>query len=201
MGLNKKVLYFIDEHGTAGEPHFALGAVMVWARECGKADKAFSDLLPSSANEVHASKWEAHSLQHLLTRFQQTGVPASLILMNKACGSLHGDRPQIYAHALIDTVKTAINRFQKAQRIRNIGNVEVITDLNAQNAHAQFRQVIDAAMNADGRFKAVNSVSPIDSSASRMLQLADIVAHSRSWLKKPDTDAKRLREVFGIEIV
>lgn len=34
--LNKKVLCFVDEYGTAGDDGFALGCVMVWARECGK---------------------------------------------------------------------------------------------------------------------------------------------------------------------
>lgn len=52
---NKRILCFIDECGTAGQNGFALGCVMAWARECGKADKSLSDLLEPNANELHAS--------------------------------------------------------------------------------------------------------------------------------------------------
>ncbi|MGY6661518.1 MAG: DUF3800 domain-containing protein [Glycocaulis sp.] len=201
MRLNKKVLCFIDEYGTAGDPLFALGCVIVWARECGSADKTFSDLLPANANEVHASKWEAATLQGLLQRVQQTRMPDSLIMLNKLGGIHEGGRPEIYAKALIETVKIGIKRFQDAQGIGKIGNVDVITDANGQNTHREFRAVIERARMDDGRFRAVNGVSTIDSTASRILQLADIVAHSRSWLNKPEVDVKKLRETFGIEIL
>ena len=81
--LNKKVLCFLDECGTAGEDGFCLGCVMVRARECGKVDKAFSDLLPPSVNEVHAVKWTDRSLRSPLSRFAATDAPDSLIMLNK----------------------------------------------------------------------------------------------------------------------
>ena len=52
--LNKKILCFVDEHGTAGAGDLYLGAVFVFAREAGGIDKRFSDLLPASAKEIRA---------------------------------------------------------------------------------------------------------------------------------------------------
>ena len=39
----------------------------------------------------------------------------------------------------------------------------------------------------------------LDSAASRLLQLADVVAYSRKWLVEGELSAKSLRERFGIE--
>lgn len=63
---NKRILCFIDECGTAGEPGFALGCVMAWARECGRADKSLSDLLEPNANELHAANLSREYLQRVL---------------------------------------------------------------------------------------------------------------------------------------
>jgi hypothetical protein len=43
------------EYGTAGTGAFYLGGVIVLARDAGRMDKCFSDLLEASANEIHAS--------------------------------------------------------------------------------------------------------------------------------------------------
>ena len=53
--LNKRILCFVDECGTADDPVFALGCVMAWARECGRANKSLSDLLEPNANELHTA--------------------------------------------------------------------------------------------------------------------------------------------------
>ena len=201
-GLNKKILCFVDEYGTAGEDGFALGCVMVWARECGKVDKALSDLLPSSVNEVHATNWKDTSLHSLLARLSQTDISGSLLMLNKRANVAVDARPVIYASALIETVKIGIRRFAKAQGIVNsVGNVEVITDANEQNGHPDFVRAIENARLTDGRFKAVTRVVPLDSAASRVLQLADVVAHSRAWIDSAEVNAKGLREVYNIEIL
>src|SRR3546814_8948954 len=64
--LNKKVLCFVDEYGTAGTASFHLGAVFVLANEAGRLDKCFSDLLEPNANEVHAANMSDGYLQGLL---------------------------------------------------------------------------------------------------------------------------------------
>ncbi len=201
-GLNKKILCFVDEYGTAGEPGFSLGCIMVWARECGKVDKAFSDLLPASVNEVHAVNWKNASLQGLLGRFSQTNAPASLLMLNKRIDVAAEERPVLYALALIETVKIGVRRFARSQGIVNtVGNVEVITDANEQNAHPAFNKVIEDARLSDGRFKSVTRVVPLDSAASRVLQLADIVAHSRAWIDNAEFNAKGLRDAYNIEVL
>ena len=53
--LNKRILCFVDECGTADDPVFALGCVMAWARECGRANKSLGDLLEPNANELHTA--------------------------------------------------------------------------------------------------------------------------------------------------
>lgn len=200
--LNKKVLCFVDEYGTAGDDGFALGCVMVWARECGKVDKAFSDLLPPNVNEVHAVDWSNNSLQSLLGRFAQTDAPGSLIMLNKTIDVAGASRPEIYARAVIETVKAGMKRFGNAQGIREtLGNVEVITDANEQNSDPDFARVIEDARLHDGRFKGVTRVVPLDSAASRVLQLADIVAYTRSWVNKAEMNARGLSEAYNIELL
>lgn len=199
--LNKKILCFIDEYGTAGEPGFALGCVIVWARECGRLDKAFSDLLPASVNEVHAAEWTKEGIQGLLSRFSEFATPPNMLMINKPYSLSSANRAETYALALIETVKFAIKRFRAFNRRgQAIGNVEVIVDANAQNTDDRFVKIIKAAALEDGLFKAVTQVLAIDSAASRMLQLADLVAYSRSWIVNAEANAKSLRDAFRIEI-
>lgn len=202
-GLNKKILCFVDEYGTAGEPGFALGAVLVWAHECGRADKVFTDLLPASVNEVHASRWKPHALQALLARFAQAGAPESLVLLNKLGDGAVGERPELYARALIEAVKVGVRRFAEQNKVRSksIGNVDVLIDVNAQNTHPDFHRIIAQAQAEDGRFRAVNRVVQIDSAAARLLQVADMVAHARSWIDRAEENAAGLREKYRIAVL
>ncbi|WP_139236628.1 DUF3800 domain-containing protein [Sedimentitalea nanhaiensis] len=48
---------------------------------------------------------------------------------------------------------------------------------------------------------AVRRVTPVDSAASRMLQLADVVAHARAWIDKEEENAKKLRDAYRIEVL
>lgn len=198
--LNKKILCFVDEHGTAGDDGFAFGAVFVWAEDCGRADKAFSNVLPPSVNEVHASQWETGGLQRILAAHAQTTAPNSLLMINRLGGVTAGTRPEIYANALIETVKVGLKQFSELQGIPKIGNVDVITDVNGQNSHEHFDRVIAKSKESDGRFRAVNRVVRLDSAAARMLQLADVVAYSRTWIHKGEDNAKGLREKYRIAL-
>lgn len=200
--LNKKILCFVDEYGTAGDDNFALGCAMVWSSECGKADKAFSDLLPASVNEVHAASWAKSGLQSILAQYAQTAAPASLLMINKRSRGLAGERPELYARALVETVKIGVRRFASSNGLtRKVGNVEVVIDVNEQNAHPTFRKIIEHAQHNDGLFQAVTRITPLDSAASRMLQLADVVAHARAWIDKEEENAKKLKEIYRIEVL
>ncbi len=201
-GLNKRILCFVDECGTAGEEGFALGCVMAWARDCGRADKAFSDILEANAGEVHAVKRKKESLQSLLSLYAQTDHP-QMIMLNRLGTANAGSRGSIYANDVVETVKTAVGQFRKLHNIRGagVGNVELILDRNHHNTGEECLRLLEDARKNDGRFKAVDCIVQIDSAASRLLQLADVVAHSRMWIRNGEQNARRLHENFGIRVL
>lgn len=199
--LNRKVLCFVDEYGTAGQDNFYLGAVVVMAREAGRVDKCLSDLLPPSANELHAVSLDDRYLQGLMQRFWSE-VPANRVTMiNNKIATKGGNPPILYAHAVVETVKIGLRRFnQDVLGKRTIGNIDVITDVNHHNDHPAFDAEMERAREHDGRFKGVNRVVRLDSAASRLLQLADVVAYSRKWIVNADVNARGLHERFGIQL-
>lgn len=200
---NKRILCFVDESGTAGEAGFALGCVMAWARECGRADKALSDLLESNINELRAANLSKQYLQSLLTRYSKTDRPRGMILMNRLGTVSEGTPPIIYAGNVVETVKVAIGQFRNLHNVRGrgIGNVELILDRNHHNTDPDCQRLLAGASQKDGRFKAVSRISQIDSAASRLLQLADVVAYARTWIHRGEENAKGLHENYGIRVL
>lgn len=200
-GLNKRVLCFVDEYGTAGAGPLHLGAVLVLARDTGRIDKCFTDLLERNANEVHAVRLEDGYLQGLLQRFWQTAPPNRLVLLNQKASIEVGPPGFIYAQAVIQTVKAGLKRFKDEVLGREtIGNVELIMDRNEHNTGAAFDAELARAQAEDGRFKGVEHIVRVDSAASRLLQLADCVAYSRKWITNGEMNAPGLRERFGIHL-
>ena len=195
LTLNKKVLFFLDEYGTAGTGAFFFGGVIVLARDAGRMDKCFSDLLEANANEIHASHLDDIYLQGLLQRFW-TGRPNDqVVLINQKVPPKGGEAAVQYAQAVIETVKIGLRRFQQdVLRRETIGNVDVIIDANHHNQHPAFEAAMTSARAHDGRFRAVNQVTRLDSAAARLLQLADIVAYSRKWVIARDMNAIRDRK-------
>ncbi len=199
--LNKKVLCFVDEHGTAGVADFSFGVLLVFARDAGRIDKRFSDCLESTAAEIRASNLSDTYMHGLLQRFRVAQSSESLMMLNRKVTARGDDAPQIYAEALIETVKIGLKQFRRdVMKTKSIGNIEVIIDANHHNTHPTFGAKIHAAQQYDGMFRGVVRVVPLDSAASRLLQLADVVAHSRKWLQERDTNAAQFRERFGIHI-
>lgn len=199
--LNKKVLVFVDECGTAGQEDFSLGAVFVLAREAGRMDKCLSDLLEPNANELHAVRLETSYAQGLLQRFWAAVPAGRLVLINNKIGVRAGDAPTVYATALVETVKIGLRRFKDdVLGSESIGNVDVYTDVNHHNSHATFDAIMAHSRMHDGRFKGVNQVVRLDSAAARLLQLADLVAYSRRWIVNADINAAGLRQRFGIQM-
>lgn len=200
--LNKKVLCFLDEHGSAGAGEFSLGAVLVLARDAGRIDKCFSNLLEPSANEVHAAGLDDGYLQSLLQRFwAATPAAGRLVLINQQVASREGAPAILYAQAVAQTVKAGLKRFQADVLGREtIGNVDVIVDANHHNDHPLFQAEVERARREDGRFRGVNRVTCLDSAASRLLQLADVVAYARKWVTDDELNARALRQRFGIQL-
>lgn len=201
VNLNKKVLCFLDEYGTAGTGPFYLGGVIVLARDAGRVDKCFSDLLEPNANEIHAVNLDDSYLQGLLQRFWAVAPADRIVLINQKIPARGGSAPVLYAQAVVETVKVGLKRFQQdVLRRERIGNVDVITDVNHHNEHEAFQTEIEQAQEHNGRFRGVNRVTRLDSAASRLLQLADVVAYSRKWIVGEELNAAGLRERFGIQM-
>lgn len=76
----------------------------------------------------------------------------------------------------------------------------MVLDVNDQNDHPDFDAEVERARAEDGHFKGVNRVTKLDSAASRLLQLADVVAYSWKWDVNADVNAAGLRNRFGIRI-
>jgi len=200
-GLNKKVLCFIDESGTAGSGPFQLGALFVPARDAGRLDKAFSDLLPSDANEVHAVRLSNGYLQGLLDRLRAGADLDHVVMINQQFQARSGTPPVVYAQAVVETVKIGMKRFRKVLGRDSVSNVDVITDVNQHNDHPDFDAEMERARKDDGRFRGVNRVVRLDSGASRLLQLVDVVAYARRWIVDGEMNAQGLREKYGIDLL
>lgn len=201
-GLNKRVLGFVDECGTAGAGPLHIGAVFVLARDAGRLDKAFTDLLEPNVSEVHAVRLEDSYLQGLLQRLQQATPAGRAVLVNQKATIEVGPPSVIYAQAVVQTVKAGLLRFQREILVREtIGNVELILDRNTHNVGEVFDAEIARARAGDGRFQGVEHVARIDSAASRLLQLADCVASARRWIANGEVNARGLRERFRVELL
>lgn len=197
--LNKKILCFIDEYGTAGQGPLYFGAVFSFSHTNGKLDKCFSDHLEENANEIHASNMNDDYLKDLMSKFWRKSPSKTFILMNYKVNTRGGSAPILYANGMIEAVKVGLKLFRnEILKKENINNVEVITDINDQNTHDDFKNVISEAKSSDGLFQAVRHVQTIDSAASRMLQLADITAYSRKFITAKELNARQLREMSGI---
>ena len=199
--LNKKILCFIDEYGTAGVAPFHLGAVFVLASEAGRLDKCFSDLLEPNANEIHAVNLNDGYLHGLLHRLWTVASRDRIVMLNQKFGVQEGDPPILYAQAVVETVKIGLKRFRSVLGRDTIANLDIITDVNQHNDHPAFMAELERARLDDGRFRGVNRIVRLDSAASRLLQLADVVAYARKWIVAEELNAQGLRDGFGIEIV
>ncbi len=200
-GLNKKVLCFIDECGTAGQGPLFLGAVFVLARDAGHLDKRLSDLLEPNVAELHAAGMSDGYLQGLLGRFWIGGPKGRVTMLNSKVAERGGTPPVLYAHAVVETVKIGLRHFKRdVLRRETIGNIDVVLDVNTHNDHPDFDAAMERARVEDGHFKGVNRVTKLDSAASRLLQLADVVAYSRKWITGAEANADGLLQRYGVRV-
>ncbi len=180
--LNKRVLVFVDEHGSPGQPGFALGCVAVYGRDAGKADKVFSDRLRDTAKEIHAAELERDYVHEILAAFAGAQRrPATMVMLNRIAREV-GDTPSVlYGRTLVETVSTAHGIFKKKACLGSVRKVHVMIDFHEQHSRSEdFWTVIGSARQNHGHFKGVSHVAMIDSAASRLLQLADLVAGAQS---------------------
>lgn len=200
-GLNKRVLVFVDESGTAGEPDFTLGAVAVAARHAPVAESLLANLREKNAGELHANGMDGASARRLLQQLHEATQDRGLILVNKASAHHQGTAPQVYAAAVVEVVKVAIRRYGKHHRIPKIGNVELILDRNDTNKSDECRRCLAGAQRDDRLFQAVEHIASVDSAAARFLQVADLVAYARRWRDSGEINARQLERECGIALL
>lgn len=196
---NKKILFFIDEFGTAGVGNLYFGGVIALAKDAGRLDKCFSDQLETKAKEIHAAKMNDEYLKDLMKRFKQSVPQEHFILINRSVSIRQGAAPIIYAQGLVETVKVGLKLFkEEVLKSPHINNVEVIIDINHHNSHRDFQNEISREQSKDRKFHPVKHVARIDSAASRMLQIADIVAYFRKLIINKDLNVEQLKRDYGI---
>ena len=200
-GNNKKILFFIDEFGTAGVGDLYFGGGIALAKDAGRLDKCFSDQLKTNAKEIHAVKMRDEDLKDLMIRFKQSVSQEHFILINRSVSIRQGNAPVIYAQGLIETVKVGLKLFrEEVLKSEHINNVEIIIDINQHNTHRDFESEISREQSEDRKLHPVKHIARIDSAASRMLQIADIVAYSRKFIINKDLNAEQLKRDYGIHI-
>ena len=119
--------------------------------------------------------------------------------MNHQCQLRQTTTPVLYAENLIETVKIGLKHYRKnVLKSDAIGNVELILDVNNHNEDPEFDRIL--FKEKTGVFKGVKRIVKIDSAASRLLQLADVVAYSRKWIINKSMNAGAISDSFGIEI-
>src|SRR3546814_13180453 len=139
-------------------------------------------------------------LQGLLHRLWNNAPQDRVIMLNQKFTAQDGDPPVLYARAVVETVKIGLKRFRTFLGRNTIANVDIITDVNHHNDHSDFMTELDRARLDDGRFKGVNSIVRLASTASRLLQLADVGAYARNWILPGEINDQRLRDHYGIAV-
>lgn len=199
-GKNKKICCFVDETGTAGDADFSLGLVFVKSAEVGKIDKAFSDLLPAGFNEFHANVHDNDFVLQIMRGFAGKTADTSVMLFNYHKTFPEVDcRETVYAQCLIEAVKASAKQFRRTHDMgQQINNIDVMIDANAQNTGAVFTGLVGVARQNDGLFKGVNRVVPLDSSISRLIQLADGVAYMRHLTNQGKVPTRQVSQDLNI---
>ncbi|EIE48597.1 hypothetical protein C357_23205 [Citreicella sp. 357] len=177
---------------------------MAFASDVAKADKMFSDLLPRGFNEFHANTHGRTFVRGTIKTFSDQAAETSLRMYSHFKPDLRDeDCPQTsYARSLIEAVKAASKTFRRTHKAigQQINNIDVLVDMSEHNTGPIFKGIVQDAMMTDGLFRGVNSVVAIDSSVSRMIQLADAIAYLRHLAIKGEISNKELDQELRITL-
>lgn len=201
-GKNKRIICFVDETGTAGEDQFSLGLVMAFSHDVARVDKMFSDLMPVGFNEFHANKHDNEFVKSTIASLTDRTEDTSLMLFSHYKPDLRVDcKETTYAKSLVEAMKASTKKFRDQHKLGpQINNIDVLVDACEQNSGPIFAQKISEAIAGDGIFRGVNRVVPLDSSVSRLIQLADAVAYMRHLSRMGTVTSKELSEQLRINI-
>lgn len=98
-------------------------------------------------------------------------------------------------------MKASTKKFRDQHKLGpQINNIDVLVDACEQNSGPIFTKKVLEAIAGDGIFRGVNRVVPLDSSVSRLIQLADAVAYMRHLSRMGTVTPKELSEQLKINI-
>lgn len=199
---NKRIICFVDETGSAGDEQFSLGLVMAFSHDVAKVDKMFSDLMPVGFNEFHANKHDNDFVKATIASFVERAAETSIMMFSHYKPDLREDcKETTYAKSLIEAVKASTKKFRAHHRLgAQINNIDVLVDACEHNSGPIFTGRVSDAIANDGIFRGVNRVIPLDSSVSRLIQLADAVAYMRHLSRTGGVTAKELSDQFQINL-
>jgi len=165
------------------------------------AGSVLAGLRPGNAGEIHAVDMAGRDARVILERLRTELETRGVIFVNKASAHHQGTAPEVYAAAVIEVTKVAIQRYAALKRISKIGNVELLLDRTGINTSTNCQDILARAQREDGRFKAVSHIATVDSCAVPFLQIADLAAYARRWTGTGEITAKQLSDECGVELL
>ena len=190
---NKKILLFADEHGGPDQEVFRFGIVVCPATLAAKIDTHVVKNLPELAGEIHSSGWRDDTLVEILKNLKRHPESKYVTLLNYNCRRREKSHAETYMATLVEASRTALNQFKKiynsvlSKKHENnsgvfINNVEMIIDRCQFNDSDAFNERFRAYL-THGHGRAITHFSALDSCASRLLQIADVVAYGDALIK------------------
>lgn len=199
MRKNRKILVFGDEFVTKsakGANVYGFGLLICDATVAAKLDAHVVHGLPRGVGEIHSTQWSEDTLVGVLESIQEHTDARQTVLLHKA-GTVTGTTPNAYARNLVAALMTGLHRFKrKIKGWDYINNVELVLDRCDANEHPDFGAHLRASQ-ATGITRAIEHCQVIDSCASRLLQVADVIAYANS-LRASGVTTRRLEEDCGI---
>ena len=122
-----------------------------------------------------------------------------MVMMNRVSRESGSTPSAKYGHCLVETVSTGLKLFKKNVGLPDIRNVRVLVDFREQHQSSKdLWCIVRNACRSHGHFMGVGHVTMVDSAASRLMQLAELVAASRNWASKMGIGVEHLEEQCGI---
>lgn len=178
---------FIDESGDiCGDNPFYIGVLICPTAICGFLDTHITKNLPNGFGEIHGNRLKSQTIINILENIKTFNRINEVTMLNmvftKKQKSKYSDigNTASYAKFIAAASQAALGLHKKNTRKESINNVELVIDHCEMCKDDNFRKIIDQEIQtSSGHFKAIRDYKTLDSSASRILQVADLVTYIR----------------------
>lgn len=180
-------MMFIDESGNVcGNDPFYIGVLICPTAICGFLDTHITKNLPDGFGEIHGNRLKRQTIINILENITTFNRISEVTMLNmvftKNYKSKYSDieNTAAYAKFIAAASQAALGLHKKNTRKDSINNVELIIDHCEMCKDDNFRKIMDQEIqSSSGHFKAIRDYKTLDSSASRILQAADLVTYVR----------------------